>query len=236
MGITRSTGSSLPLPFLPLLLVLCYLRVCLFQPGPCARAEALFKGKSRFGFLNWHQVWDIGGRVGGSRWFSLRLGGFQSIHEHGECRPIGVAHPDDIGLSVRIGAGAPSSALGTRAPFGIRLRVDAPVWALSLHEARFRSGVPVWTRVLCTSRSRFVRRGWRSFSFSLPLGLVLPVEPKSSSTRFQHISSSAGFSPSRGYEARALEPTCVRPRDERLVPCGLPTLGRHTVQRFPRVR
>jgi hypothetical protein len=111
MGITRSTGSLLLPPFFPLLLASRYLRARFFQLGPRARAEAFFKGKTRLGFLNRHQVWDVGGRVGGSGWFSLRLSGFQSIPEHGEHRPIGIAHPDDIGLSVRIGAGASGSAL-----------------------------------------------------------------------------------------------------------------------------
>jgi hypothetical protein len=43
--------------------------------------------------------------------FSLCLSGFQSIHKHRERCSVGVAHPDDIGMSIRIGAGPSGSAL-----------------------------------------------------------------------------------------------------------------------------
>jgi hypothetical protein len=53
---------------------------------------------------------------------SLCLSGFQSIHKHGECHSVGVAHPDDVRLSVRIGARPSGSVLSCGYGRGPHLR------------------------------------------------------------------------------------------------------------------
>jgi hypothetical protein len=217
MGITRSTGASLPAPFLPSLLASHYLRVCLFQPSPWARAKVFFERENCFGFLNQYQNWDIGGCVGGSWLSPLGLGGFQSVHKHRECCPVGVAHPDDIRLFVRIGMGPSGSVLSCWYGHGPPLRPGSVLAPLARHRAPMRPGFVLmflsgW--FLCMSRSCSVLQGRHGFSFSLLLGSVPPVEPKSSSTRFPHIPSFAGSSPSRGCEAHTLKPVCVCPKDE----------------------
>jgi hypothetical protein len=159
MGITRSMDSLLPPLFLPSLLVSRYLRACLFQPGPRARPKALFEGKNRFRFFNRHQIRDIGGCVGRSRLFSLRLSGFQSIHKHGEHCPVGVAHPNNIRFPVRIGAGLSGSALSCWYGHGLPLRPSSELMPLP------RCRIYMWLGFVLASLSR---RGFSVHQGAIP--------------------------------------------------------------------
>jgi hypothetical protein len=148
--------------------------------------------------------------------FPLCLGGLQSIHKHGVCHPVGVSHPNDIRLSIRIGTGPSSSVL----PCWYEHRLTLGPGSVLAPLTRCRSSMrPGFVLAPLSEHGSSVRRGailwgWHKFSSSLLLGSVLPEEPKSSSTRFQHIPSFAGSSPSRGYEAHTLEPARVCPRDK----------------------
>jgi hypothetical protein len=72
--------------------------------------------------------------------FSLCLSGFQSIHVHGERRPVSIAHPNNVRLSVRIGAGPPGSVLSCGHGHGLPMRPISALAPLARHRTSMRPG------------------------------------------------------------------------------------------------